>query len=200
MEAKTATGHYINTFFEDGTDVFVILNEANCSPTPHEVSMIEDTIRGTKERTGLWNDCLEKAIDDLKLKCLTFDYQLLVSFRNEEFPMNYKNTEIKKASKDCPEFAECEHDLIKLFLKNAEEKAEVPEPGDPVNHPSHYTDGKIEVIDFIEDKKLPFHLGNAVKYISRAGKKDPSKTVEDLEKAVWYLNRYIDLLEKEEKK
>ena len=30
---------------------------------------------------------------------------------------------------------------------------------DPVNHPSHYTDGKIEVIDFIEDKKLGFHLG-----------------------------------------
>lgn len=64
---------------------------------------------------------------------------------------------------------------------------------DPVNHPSHYTDGTIEVIDFIEDKKLPFHLGNAVKYISRAGKKDPSKEVEDLRKAVWYVNRYIML-------
>lgn len=62
---------------------------------------------------------------------------------------------------------------------------------DPVNHPSHYTDGRIEVIDYIEDKKLGFHLGNAVKYISRAGKKDPSKEIEDLEKAVWYINRYI---------
>ena len=62
---------------------------------------------------------------------------------------------------------------------------------DAVNHPSHYTDGKIEVIDYIEDKKLGFHLGNAVKYISRAGKKDPSKEIEDLEKAVWYINRYI---------
>lgn len=62
---------------------------------------------------------------------------------------------------------------------------------DPVNHPSHYTDGKIEVIDFIEDKKLGFHLGNAVKYISRAGKKNPAKTVEDLEKAIWYIKRYI---------
>lgn len=64
----------------------------------------------------------------------------------------------------------------------------------PVNHPAHYTDGKIEVIDFIEDKKLGFHLGNAVKYISRAGKKNPAKTVEDLEKAAWYLNRHIDNL------
>lgn len=62
---------------------------------------------------------------------------------------------------------------------------------DPVNHPSHYTSGKIEVIDFIEDQKLDFHLANAVKYIARAGKKNPAKTKEDLEKAVWYLNRYI---------
>lgn len=63
---------------------------------------------------------------------------------------------------------------------------------DNVNHPAHYTDGKIEVIDFIEDKHLGYHLGNAVKYISRAGKKDPEKTCEDLRKAVWYLNRYIE--------
>lgn len=69
---------------------------------------------------------------------------------------------------------------------------------DNVNHPSHYTNGNIEIIDFIEDKNLPYHLGNAVKYISRAGKKDPEKTAEDLQKAVWYLNRYIELLNKPE--
>ena len=69
---------------------------------------------------------------------------------------------------------------------------------DNVNHPSHYTNGNIEVIDFIEDKNLPYHLGNAVKYISRAGKQDPAKTAEDLQKAVWYLNRYIELLNKPE--
>lgn len=68
---------------------------------------------------------------------------------------------------------------------------------DPVNHPAHYTSGSIEVIDYIEDQKLPYHLGNAVKYISRAGKKDPEKTAEDLKKAVWYLNRYIRKLEYE---
>lgn len=66
-----------------------------------------------------------------------------------------------------------------------------PQPNDPVNHPSHYTSGKIEVIDFIEDQGFGFHLANAVKYICRAGKKDPSKELEDLEKAVWYINRYI---------
>lgn len=56
---------------------------------------------------------------------------------------------------------------------------------DPVNHPSHYTDGGIETIDFIEAKQLPYHLGNAVKYISRAGK------IQDLKKAVWYINRLL---------
>ncbi len=68
---------------------------------------------------------------------------------------------------------------------------------DVVNHPSHYTDGKIEVIDFIEDKGLNFHRGNAVKYIARAGKKNPAKEVEDLKKAVWYLNREIQRMERD---
>ena len=65
---------------------------------------------------------------------------------------------------------------------------------DVVNHPAHYTDGKIEVIDVIEDKGLNFHRGNAVKYIARAGKKDPNREIEDLQKAVWYLNREIERL------
>ena len=69
---------------------------------------------------------------------------------------------------------------------------------DPVNHPAHYASGNIEVIDFIEDQEFPYHLGNAVKYLSRCGKKDPDKAVEDLHKAVWYIERYIGLLEKEE--
>lgn len=63
---------------------------------------------------------------------------------------------------------------------------------DIVHHPSHYTDGKIECIDFIEDQGFGFHLGNAVKYISRCGKKDPEKEIEDLEKAKWYIQRAID--------
>lgn len=69
---------------------------------------------------------------------------------------------------------------------------------DMVNHPEHYTDGGIETIDFIEAKKMPYHLGNAVKYVSRAGKKNPEKTIEDLQKAIWYINRYISLLEGKE--
>lgn len=68
-------------------------------------------------------------------------------------------------------------------------------PEDAVNHPLHYTSGKIETIDFIEDKSLNFHRGNAVKYIVRAGKKDPEKEIEDLKKATWYINREIARLE-----
>lgn len=64
---------------------------------------------------------------------------------------------------------------------------------DTVNHPPHYNTGKIEVIEFIEDQKMPYHIGNVVKYLARAGKKDPRRTVEDLRKAQWYLARAIEL-------
>jgi hypothetical protein len=67
-------------------------------------------------------------------------------------------------------------------------------PVSMVNHPPHYNSGKYEVIEVIEDWKLGYHRGNAVKYIARAGIKDPTKEVEDLEKAVWYLKRYMEIL------
>lgn len=62
---------------------------------------------------------------------------------------------------------------------------------DTVNRPEHYTTGKIEVIDFIEDKQLNYHRGNAIKYIVRAGIKDKNKEIEDLQKAAWYIGREI---------
>jgi len=71
---------------------------------------------------------------------------------------------------------------------------------DPVTHPSHYTSGKIEVIDFITDQNLDFCLGNVVKYVSRAGKKEEEgktiieKQVEDLKKARFYLDFKIKQL------
>ena len=85
--------------------------------------------------------------------------------------------------------------IVWLYSEADPEKEE--NKNDPVNHPSHYTDGKIEVIDYIEDKGLGFCLGNAVKYISRAGKKDQSKEVEDLQKAAWYIQRKIEQISKE---
>lgn len=70
------------------------------------------------------------------------------------------------------------------------------EPGDSdaINHPAHYGKGTYETINVIEAWGLGFCLGNAVKYISRAGKKDLWKEIEDLEKAAWYIQRRIQKL------
>lgn len=65
---------------------------------------------------------------------------------------------------------------------------------DPVNHPPHYTQGKIEVADFIADQKLNFDRGNAIKYICRAGAKEKNKEIQDLEKAIWYIVHEIKTL------
>lgn len=65
-----------------------------------------------------------------------------------------------------------------------------------VNHPSHYNQGSIEAIDYIESHKLSFCLGNVVKYITRA--KHKGTELQDLKKASWYLQREIDRLEKGE--
>ena len=69
---------------------------------------------------------------------------------------------------------------------------------DAINHPSHYNYGKIEVIDFIEDQNLNFNLGNAIKYICRAGRKDPNKTAEDLGKAMFYIEHEIQRIGKDD--
>lgn len=72
-------------------------------------------------------------------------------------------------------------------------------PVEHVNHPSHYGgDTTYEAIKVIEAWELGFCLGNTVKYISRAGKKDPTRTIEDLEKAKWYLDREIDRIKGKE--
>jgi hypothetical protein len=68
---------------------------------------------------------------------------------------------------------------------------------DVINHPKHYANGKIEPIDFIEDKGLNFNLGNVIKYVARAGRKKSqgksleAKALEDLKKARFYIDREI---------
>ena len=65
--------------------------------------------------------------------------------------------------------------------------------GDSVNHPSHYNTYRgLEVIDLVE--QMNFNRGNAVKYITRAGLKNPDSEVEDIEKAIWYLDRELKRL------
>jgi hypothetical protein len=83
-------------------------------------------------------------------------------------------------------------ELVYTLVRNDVAKPTItmvePQP-DPVNHPAHYKVGGIETIDFIEAKGLTYHLGNAVKYISRADHKGNRK--QDLEKAKWYIDRAI---------
>lgn len=62
-----------------------------------------------------------------------------------------------------------------------------------VDHPQHYNPGVYEAINVIEHYNLGFHLGNSVKYILRAGKKHDN-VKEDIEKAIWYLQRYKEKL------
>lgn len=72
--------------------------------------------------------------------------------------------------------------------------------GNTVNHPKHYQLGGIEVIDAIEAWGFGegFNRGNAIKYIARAGRKDPQAEVDDLKKAAWYIEREIERMQKTE--
>jgi len=81
-------------------------------------------------------------------------------------------------------------DVIKNFTTKA--------GSEMVDHPSHYggESNPYEAIKVIEAWDLDFLLGNSIKYISRAGKKDPGKEIEDLEKAVWYIQRKIENIKK----
>lgn len=94
-------------------------------------------------------------------------------------------TECKCPCVDCSQFGICSP------------RTDEPVPTDAVNHPAHYTFGTIEVIDVLEDWQLPFHLANVVQYVARAGRKDRATELQDLEKAQWYLERYIKLREKQ---
>lgn len=67
---------------------------------------------------------------------------------------------------------------------------------DPVKKPAHYNFGKYEVIDVIEDWNLGYHLGNVVKYVARAPHK--GEEIQDLKKALWYLQRHIKNLDRKE--
>ena len=69
------------------------------------------------------------------------------------------------------------------------------EANNPIDHPAHYTFGRIEVIDAIEAWSLGFHLGNVVKYVARAAHK--GRMIDDLRKARWYLDREILRLEQQ---
>ena len=86
---------------------------------------------------------------------------------------------------------------MKMASSEIVTKIEVDDPRMPkfvdnVNHPPHYKIGGMETIDFIEAKELDYHIGNVVKYLTRA--KHKRNELEDLKKAQWYLDRAINKL------
>lgn len=82
------------------------------------------------------------------------------------------------------------HQPDTISIKTWDEEDVFNKKDDVVNSPKHYTTGKYEVIDVIEDWDLNFRLANAIKYIARH--KHKGKPLEDLEKALWYLQREVD--------
>ena len=89
-------------------------------------------------------------------------------------------------SSSCQELTRSQNiEIANKYLNNITEII----PTDNVNNPSHYNKGTIEVIEVIEDWKLNFNLGNAIKYIGRCEHKNNKK--EDIKKAIWYLEREL---------
>lgn len=86
-------------------------------------------------------------------------------------------------------------EMKKLGSAEQENEDSTTKQDDVISHPSHYTQG-IECMDYIESHKLNYARGNVIKYVTRAGLKDVSKEVEDLEKARWYLDREIERVKK----
>lgn len=150
--------------------------------TKIEVLQGQDSIDMADKLTTYTWDEISSAIDKIKAKYETDDSDAY----------EYGNTDVSDTkSKDEPS------SFMPIQNMMAKQKEH-----DAINHPSYYC-GNIEVIDFIEDKNLGYHLGNVIKYISRAGKKHEigmsnlEKEIEDLKKARFYLNRKIKLLEEE---
>lgn len=107
--------------------------------------------------------------------------------KRTKYKLGYIYTLMSKIRKDI----ETQQKLTKKVVPS------VPRPSgnvDSINHPPHYKIGGIETIDFIEVKNLDYHLGNVIKYITRADHK--GSKLDDLKKAQWYLNRAIANQEK----
>jgi len=112
--------------------------------------------------------------------------------KNSEFVNTVFTKAEKKPSRVIEEVTEMKKVLDELDkIKDRPKYRLASAQTDNVNHPPHYKTGGIETIDFIEAKDLNYRLGNVVKYVSRAGRKN-SDPVEDLQKAAWYLQREIE--------
>lgn len=132
---------------------------------------------------------------DMQFDCPAILYDVLdkmcsISDLIEPNDIPHQNNEAEEQKSETT--ARSNQKVNKATLCNDDSKQD--STSDAVNHPAHYTYGTIETIDYIEDKGFTYNLGNAIKYISRAGHK--LDAIEDLKKAVWYVEREIQRLQK----
>lgn len=115
--------------------------------------------------------------------------------KEKDFYVNCRTCPLNTLVEYCPQRCtgyDNAWEAIYKYLVETADNDEFEVADDNVNHPAHYNRGKIEVADFIADQQLNFNRGNAIKYICRAGFK--GDMVEDLEKAIWYLNHELKML------
>lgn len=163
---------------------------------------------------AIYPDEADECYDDGICKCVSWNAQAMIDHMQR---VGTKCLNCKRwISQDCLAFCEnykkmndptcrCEHvdlNVIECLINSGNETCpsckkifnrqmlESKKLHDPVNHPAHYQSEGMEVIDVIEAFNLGFPLGNAVKYILRAGKKD--NRLQDLQKAAWYINHEIN--------
>lgn len=124
----------------------------------------------------LCEDVMEKNGDILQCDCMDIDCNYC--------PFSILNLNDSYICKEREN--EYNYNIAREYIScNCIEKTQI----DNVNSPKHYNIGKIEVIEVIEDWKLNFNLGNAIKYIARCEYKENKK--QDLEKAKWYIKREL---------
>jgi len=101
---------------------------------------------------------------------------------NTRYQMNKKLKQLAADLQSMPNFNKKPREKIVLHY----------DAPDLINNPPHYMYGGIDTIAFIEAKRLGYHLGNVVKYITRAGRKGTTTGLDDLKKARWYIDRAIE--------
>lgn len=172
-------------------ELMAILNKNKPKEEPKEKPKEEPAVLTKCKRCGTMFEQTRKGRP--AVNCPTCRAELSKPKKKKASP---KDSESKKATKVAPVISKTETTESYINAESVKDLYDVTTDIKPnsisntVNHPSHYNRGKIEVIDFIEDQGLSFHLGNVIKYIARAGSKGDK--LEDLKKARWYLDRYIN--------